>query len=98
MKLGTLASLALSTVPLTPAAVLLAQGSAIPEWQQVRNVPHGVVQRLEYQSESIARARERPSFIFRLATTAALIAIRSFTFYMARAATSPSGPSACKRT
>jgi enterochelin esterase family protein len=58
MKLGTLASLALSTVPLTPAAVLLAQGSAIPEWQQVRNVPHGVVQRLEYQSESIARARE----------------------------------------
>jgi enterochelin esterase-like enzyme len=30
----------------------------MPPWQQVRNVPHGDVQRLEYQSKSIHKARE----------------------------------------
>jgi enterochelin esterase-like enzyme len=50
--------LALSTVLLTPAAGLLAQGSDLPAWQQVRDVPHGVMQRLEYQSKSINKARE----------------------------------------
>ena len=58
MKLRTLASLALSTVLFTPAAGLLAQDPDMPAWQQVRNVPHGVVQRLEYQSKSIDKARE----------------------------------------
>jgi enterochelin esterase-like enzyme len=58
MKLKTLVSLALSTVLFTPGAALLAQGADRPSWQQVRNVPHGVVQRLEYQSKSINKARE----------------------------------------
>jgi len=58
MKLRTLASLALSTVLFTPAPGLVAQGSDAPAWQQIRNVPHGVVQRLEYQSKSIKKARE----------------------------------------
>lgn len=58
MKLSTLASLALSTALFTPAAGLLAQDADIPAWQQMRNVPHGVMQRLEYQSESIDKARE----------------------------------------
>ena len=52
------ASLALATVLLAPAAALMAQNSDTPAWQQVRNVPHGVVQRLEYQSKSINKARE----------------------------------------
>ena len=55
MKLGT--SLALSTVLFTLAACQ-AQDSESPAWQQVRNVPHGHVQRLEYQSKSIDKARE----------------------------------------
>lgn len=58
MKLRTLASLALSTALFTPAAGLLAQGADIPAWQEIRNVPHGVMQRLEYQSQSIDKARE----------------------------------------
>ena len=58
MKLETLASLALSMVLFTPTAVVLAQDSARPAWQQVRDVPHGAVQRLEYQSKSIDKARE----------------------------------------
>ena len=58
MKLGTFASVVLATVLLTPAPVLLAQNSAMPEWQQVRDVPRGAVQRLEYQSKSIHKARE----------------------------------------
>jgi len=58
MKIRTLASLALSTVLFTPAAGLLAQDPDVPAWQQMRNVPHGVVQRLEYQSKSINKARE----------------------------------------
>ena len=58
MKLRTLVSLALSTVLFTLAADLLAQNPDIPAWQQMRNVPHGIVQRLEYQSKSINKARE----------------------------------------
>ena len=58
MKLETLAPFALSTVLLTPAAALLAQDADRPAWQRVRDVPHGAVQRLEYQSKSIAKARE----------------------------------------
>ena len=58
MKLNMLVPLALSTVLFTPAACLLAQDSDVPVWQQVRNVPHGVVQRLEYQSKSINKARQ----------------------------------------
>jgi enterochelin esterase family protein len=58
MKFRTLACLALATVLLAPAAGLLAQAPATPAWQQVRNVPHGVMQRLEYQSKSINKARE----------------------------------------
>jgi enterochelin esterase-like enzyme len=58
MKLRTLACLALSTVLFTPAAGLLAQARDVPAWQQVRDVPHGVLQRLEYQSKSIDKARE----------------------------------------
>jgi enterochelin esterase family protein len=30
----------------------------MPAWQQMRNVPHGAVQKLEYQSKSIGKARE----------------------------------------
>jgi enterochelin esterase-like enzyme len=58
MKLRALASMGLATFLLTPAAELLAQGSDIPAWQQVRDVPHGVMQRLEYESKSINKARE----------------------------------------
>jgi enterochelin esterase family protein len=36
----------------------VAQESATPAWQQVRDVPHGTVQRLEYQSQSIGKPRE----------------------------------------
>mgnify|MGYP003575177464 CR=1 FL=1 len=58
MKSRTLAYLALSTVLFTPAASLLAQASDRPAWQQMRDVPHGVVQRLEYQSKATNKARE----------------------------------------
>ena len=58
MKFRALARLALATVLLTPAAGLVAQAPSAPAWQQVRNVPHGVMQRLEYQSKSINKARE----------------------------------------
>lgn len=58
MKLRTLASLALSTALFTPAVGLLAQNADIPAWQRMRDVPHGVMQRLEYQSKSIDKARE----------------------------------------
>ncbi|HEY9182157.1 MAG TPA: alpha/beta fold hydrolase [Gammaproteobacteria bacterium] len=30
----------------------------MPTWQQLRDVPHGIVQRIEYQSQSINKARE----------------------------------------
>ena len=58
MKFRALASLALSTVLFAPAAGLRAQAPELPAWQQVRDVPRGVVQRLEYQSKSIGKARE----------------------------------------
>jgi enterochelin esterase family protein len=58
MKGRTFASLVLSTVLLMPAASALAQAPATPLWQQARDVPHGVTQRLEYQSKSIDKARE----------------------------------------
>jgi len=58
MKRRTFAAVALATVLLAPAPGLLAQSPAVPEWQQVRNVPHGAVQRLEYRSKSIHKARE----------------------------------------
>ena len=57
-KRRTLASLALLTVLFTPAVGLLAQDRDVPAWQQVRNVPHGVVQTLEYASKSINKPRE----------------------------------------
>ncbi len=57
MKLKTLVSLTLSTVLFAPAACDRAQDLDRPAWQQVRDVPHGVVQRLEYQSKSIDKAR-----------------------------------------
>ena len=57
MKHKMFASLALSTVLLALAGCQ-AQDSEIPAWQQVRDVPHGVVQRLEYHSTSIDKARE----------------------------------------
>jgi enterochelin esterase-like enzyme len=58
MRLRTLASLALATVLLVPAADLLSQAPEAPAWQRVRDVPHGVMQRLEYQSKSIGKPRE----------------------------------------
>jgi enterochelin esterase-like enzyme len=58
MQPRTLVSLALSTVLFTPAAGLFAQARDVPAWQQVRDVPHGVMQRLEYQSQSIGKPRE----------------------------------------
>jgi len=58
MKLRTRVFLALSTVLFTPAASLLAQDPDKPAWQQMRNVPHGAVQRFEYRSKSINKARE----------------------------------------
>jgi enterochelin esterase-like enzyme len=58
MKLRALASLALSSMLFAPAAGLLAQARDVPAWQQVRDVPHGAVQRLEYQSQSIGKPRE----------------------------------------
>lgn len=33
-------------------------GAPLPEWQQVRNVPHGTVQNLDYVSGSIGKPRE----------------------------------------
>src|SRR5690242_15534985 len=57
MKLHVLASLALAIVPLMPARVL-AQNPDVPAWQQPRNVPHGAVQRIEYPSKSINKARQ----------------------------------------
>jgi enterochelin esterase family protein len=54
-----LVSLSLSTVLFaSPELRLLAQESAVPAWQQLRNVPHGTLQRLEYRSQSINKARE----------------------------------------
>ena len=45
-----------------PAAGLIAQElpatAPTPEWQQTRDVPHGAVEELNYQSESIGKARE----------------------------------------
>jgi enterochelin esterase family protein len=58
MKRKTLAHWTLWTILFTPAVSLLAQDPAVPAWQQVRDVPHGVVQRLEYRSKSIDKARE----------------------------------------
>jgi enterochelin esterase-like enzyme len=58
MKLRALVSLAVSTLLFIPAAGLRAQGLEVPAWLQVRDVPHGVVQRLEYRSKSIDKARE----------------------------------------
>lgn len=57
MQRRTLASLALAMAVPIPAASLSAQESARPAWQQVRDVPHGDVQRLEYQSKSIGKPR-----------------------------------------
>jgi enterochelin esterase-like enzyme len=58
MKLGTLALWAFSTVLSTLAVRVQAQRPVQPAWQQMRNVPHGAMQRLEYQSKSIAKSRE----------------------------------------
>ncbi len=58
MKHGTLVALALSALTLTPAAVVKPQDSDAPAWQRVRDVPHGVVQRIEYQSTSIEKLRQ----------------------------------------
>jgi enterochelin esterase family protein len=58
MKRRTLAHWVLSTVLFMPATSLLAQEPDVPAWQQVRAVPHGVVQRLEYRSKSIHKRRE----------------------------------------
>jgi enterochelin esterase family protein len=58
MKLRTLALLALSTVLLTLASCRQSQNPETPEWQQVRDVPHGAVQRFEYRSNSIHKTRE----------------------------------------
>lgn len=58
MKRRTLAFSVLAPALLTTAACLQSQSSDVPTWQQVRDVPHGVVQRLEYQSQSIDKVRE----------------------------------------
>lgn len=58
MKFKWLPSLALGAVVLVPAPWLMAQDAAPPAWQQQRDVPHGVVQRLEYSSKSIDKPRE----------------------------------------
>ena len=57
MKLRTLGYRALATVLFAPAANLVAQDAGVPTWQQVRDVPHGAMQKLEYQSKSINKAR-----------------------------------------
>ena len=58
MNRRKIASLALATALLVPAAGLLAQRADTPSWQRVRDVPHGAMQRLEYQSQSIRKQRE----------------------------------------
>jgi enterochelin esterase-like enzyme len=58
MKLRTLVIWALLTILFAPAAGLHGQQPDKPAWQQVRNVPHGAMQRLEYRSKSIDKARE----------------------------------------
>jgi enterochelin esterase-like enzyme len=58
MKTRTLASFALSTILLAPAATVLAQDPAKPAWQQMRSVPHGEIQPISYQSNSIKRDRQ----------------------------------------
>jgi enterochelin esterase-like enzyme len=59
MKIRTLASLALSTILLAlPAAAPLAQDAETPAYMQMRNVPHGAVQELNYHSDSLDKERE----------------------------------------
>jgi enterochelin esterase family protein len=59
MKTRRLASLTLSSILFTlPATALLAQDDAKPAWQQMRNVPHGEIQSLSYQSKSLNKDRE----------------------------------------
>lgn len=58
MKLGALPFWALATVLLIPSPAVLAQRADTPAWQQPRDVPHGALQRLEYQSKSIDKARQ----------------------------------------
>ena len=64
MKTRTLAPLSLSAMLVAlPAAVALAQAPspntpATPAWLAVRNVPHGQVQPLTYQSKSLGKGRE----------------------------------------
>ncbi len=58
MKRRALVFSAVSILLLAPASRFLAQRADIPEWQRMRNVPHGAVQRLEYRSKSIDKPRE----------------------------------------
>lgn len=59
MRTRTIAALSLSAMlAALPAAGLLAQDAELPAWEQMRNVPHGAVQKLEYQSKSLNKARQ----------------------------------------
>jgi enterochelin esterase family protein len=62
MKFGLVAPLSIATVlfALPAAAQLEGSGDRVPtpEWQQMRNVPHGDVQELSYHSESLDQDRE----------------------------------------
>jgi enterochelin esterase family protein len=58
MKLRALACRVFAAALFMPAAGLMAQNPDLPEWQQMRSVPHGVLQRVEYPSKAIDKARE----------------------------------------
>jgi enterochelin esterase-like enzyme len=59
MKIRTLASWMFASLLCTlPGASLLAQSDAKPAWQQMRNVPHGEIQSLDYQSKSLNKDRQ----------------------------------------
>jgi enterochelin esterase-like enzyme len=59
MKTRTLASLSLVfTLLVLPFARSIAQEADTPAWLTIRDVPHGAVQTLRYESKSIDRARE----------------------------------------
>ena len=59
MKIRTLASLSLASMLLAvPFAGALAQATDTPAWLAMRDVPHGAVQTLNYESASLGRERE----------------------------------------
>jgi enterochelin esterase family protein len=58
MKRKTLVHAAFLTALFASAACERTQDSAAPAWQQLRDVPRGAAQRLEYRSTSIDKPRE----------------------------------------